>query len=220
MRAGSVILRSMPKQSLYMDDALKARMLANLDRFERNTHDAEGLKRAAVTLLLVAGDEHEACFVITRRAPRLSSHAGQWALPGGRLDPGESATEAALRETAEEVGVELPSAAVLGVLDDYPTRSGYAITPVVVWGGLDCELVPNPDEVAKAYRVPLNVLERSEVPQLRSIPESDRPVISIPILGTNIHAPTAAVLYQLREVVMRGESTRVAHFEQPVFAWR
>jgi 8-oxo-dGTP pyrophosphatase MutT (NUDIX family) len=214
------MIRRMPKQPMYLDDALKARMLANLEAFERNAHDDAALKRAAVTLLLVGGDDGEACFVITRRAPKLRSHAGQWALPGGRLDPGESPTDAALRETSEEVGLKLGDDSVLGLLDDYPTRSGYAITPVVVWGGRDCELVPNPEEVAKVYRVPLTVLERREVPQLRSIPESDRPVISIPMLGTNIHAPTAAVLYQLREVVMRGESTRVAHFEQPVFAWR
>lgn len=195
-------------------------MQTNLDRFDRRSHDGVQLKHAAVTLLLLAGEGNEACFVITRRTPRLSSHAGQWALPGGRVDPGETAQEAALRETAEEVGVELGPESILGLMDDYPTRSGYVITPVVVWGGDDCELVPNPAEVSKAYRVPLSVLDRSEVPRLRTIPESDRPVISIPMLGTNIHAPTAAVIYQLREVAVRGESTRVDHYEQPVFAWR
>ena len=69
------------------------------------------------------------------------------------------------------------------------------------------------------FSAPLQELERPDVPQLRTIPESDRPVISIPLLGTHIHAPTAAILYQLREVAMRGDATRVAHFEQPVFAW-
>lgn len=210
----------MPTETLQLNRELRERIQGNLDRFERRAHDDQELKRAAVTLLLLSGEENEACFVITRRAPRLKSHAGQWALPGGRLDPGESAEEAALRETAEEVGVELGPESILGLMDDYPTRSGYVITPVVVWGGEDCVLVPNPEEVAKAYRVPLTVLDRSDVPQLRSIPESDRPVISIAMLGTNIHAPTAAVLYQLREVAVRGESTRVAHYEQPVFAWR
>ncbi|MCP5066206.1 MAG: CoA pyrophosphatase, partial [bacterium] len=171
-------------------------------------------------LLLLAGEEGEASFVITRRAPRLSSHAGQWALPGGRLDRGESAQEAALRETQEEIGLELMPDSILGSMDDYATRSGYAITPVVVWVGERRELVPNPDEVAEAYRVPLSVLEHEEVPRLRTIPESDRPVISIPMLGTNIHAPTAVFLYQLREVAIHGRSTRVDHYEQPVFAWR
>ena len=109
---------------------------------------------------------------------------------------------------------------MLGCLDDYPTRSGFVITPVVIWAGPRAPLEPNPEEVAEAYRVPIAELDRPEVPQLRSIPESDRPVISIPLLDANIHAPTAAILYQLREVAIWGRGTRVAHFEQPVFAWR
>jgi len=210
----------MSNEPQQVNEDLRTRMQRNLDRFPRRAHDAEGLKRAAVTLVLLSGDEGEACFVITRRTAKLNSHAGQWALPGGRLDPGESAENAALRETSEEIGLTLGHDSVLGLLDDYPTRSGYAITPVVAWGGLECELVANPAEVAKIYRVPLGVLDGPDVPKLRTIPESDRPVISIPMLGENIHAPTAAVLYQFREVVLRGGDTRVDHFEQPVFAWR
>jgi 8-oxo-dGTP pyrophosphatase MutT (NUDIX family) len=124
-----------------------------------------------------------------------------------------------VRELREEVGLALSDDDVLGALDDYPTRSGYCITPVVVWAGAAAHLDPNPQEVAAAYRVPLGELERPDVPNLRSIPESDRPVISIPLLGTHIHAPTAAILFQLREVALRGDATRVAHFDQPVFAW-
>jgi hypothetical protein len=109
---------------------------------------------------------------------------------------------------------------VIGLLDDYATRSGYAITPVVVWAEETAELRPNPVEVAAAYRVSLAELERPDVPRVRSIPESDRPVISVPLLGAHIHAPTGAFLYQLREVAIRGLHTRVSHYEQPVFAWR
>ena len=174
----------------------------------------------ALTLL---GDEAgRACFAITRRQLHLGAHAGQWAIPGGRLEPGESPEAAALRELAEEVGVALDASAVLGRLDDFATRSGFVITPIVLWAERPVELVPNPQEVAHVYRVPLDVLEEPRVPELFSIPQSDRPVLSIPIemLGTSIYAPTAAILFQLREVALYGRATRVAHYEQPKFAWR
>ena len=202
------------------DDTLRDRVRANLAAFEILSHRGEGLWPAAVALTLVADDAGAACFVLTRRAARLRAHSGQWALPGGRLDPGETPEEAALRELSEEIGFEARDGDVLGLLDDYPTRSGYVITPVVVWAGHGCRLEANPKEVAAVYRVPLAELDRPDVPRLHHIPESDRPVISIPLLGTNIHAPTAAILYQLREVAIWGRSTRVAKFEQPVFAWR
>jgi 8-oxo-dGTP pyrophosphatase MutT (NUDIX family) len=201
-------------------EALRQRIAANLTDFSREEHRDPSLRRAAVALALLPDDDGQACFVLTRRAAKLRSHRGQWALPGGRLDEGESPDDAALRELHEEVGLELGAECVLGVLDDYPTRSGYCITPVVVWAGVAARLAPNPEEVAAVYRVRLSELERTDVPQLRTIPESERPVISIPLLGTHIHAPTAAVLYQLREVALHGAATRVAHFEQPVFAWK
>jgi 8-oxo-dGTP pyrophosphatase MutT (NUDIX family) len=202
------------------DDVLRARIAANLGSFARCTHADAGLRPAAVALALLPDERGAPCFVLTRRAVGLRAHGGQWALPGGRLDAGETPAQAALRELEEEVGLELGPDAALGLLDDYPTRSGFTITPVVVWAGSEARLAANPEEVAAAYRVPLRELEREDVPHLRQIPESDRPVISIPLLGTHIHAPTAAILFQLREVALRGVETRVAHYEQPVFAWR
>ncbi len=204
-----------------LDDRLRGRMIANLENFERLPHDDNGLTPAAVTLLIADNDNGEACFVITRRASSMRDHPGQWALPGGRMDPGETPSQTALRETKEEVGLGLPADSVIGLLDDYPTRSGFVITPVVVWAGSNPRLEANPDEVAEIHSVPLEALEHPDVPRLREIPESARPVISVPIetLGVQIHAPTAAILYQLREVVLRGNPVRVAHYEQPVFAW-
>ena len=202
------------------DDALRVRVAGHLAGFERQEHPKAGLRHAAVALALAPDDEGHPCFLLTRRTPRLRAHSGQWALPGGRLDEGETPTDAALRELQEEVGLLLEVDAVLGVLDDYPTRSGYCITPVVVWCGQDVTLHPNPDEVAEVYRVRLAELERPDVPRVRSIPQSDRPVLSFPLLGTHIHAPTAAVLYQLREAALAGRPTRVAHYDQPVFAWK
>jgi 8-oxo-dGTP pyrophosphatase MutT (NUDIX family) len=202
-----------------LDGALRTRAREHLERFERRALEVDGRRPAAVALVLVADDTGEACFLLTRRAAGLRQHARQWALPGGRLDPGESAPDAALRELSEEVGLLLAPDAVLGLLDDYPTRSGFVITPVVVWGGATATLVPNPAEVASVHYVPLRDLEHPDVPRLISIPESERPVIQLPILSTLVHAPTAAVVYQLREVVVHGRPTRVDHFEQPVWAW-
>ena len=206
--------------ALAYDAALRAQTRARLAGFAHQAHPPAERRPAAVAIVLVPDDDGRACFLLTRRAATLRAHARQWALPGGRLDPGESPEAAALRELQEEIGLVLPGEAVLGRLDDYPTRSGFVITPVVVWGEGAAEPTLNADEVARIYRVPLEDLDRPEVPILVAIPESERPVIQLPLLGTLIHAPTAAVLYQLREVVLHGRATRVDHFEQPVWAWR
>jgi 8-oxo-dGTP pyrophosphatase MutT (NUDIX family) len=202
------------------DEALRERARAHLARFERRTVAPDGRRPAAVAVVLLPDDEGRACLLLTKRARGLRNHGGQWALPGGRVDPPETAQEAALRELSEEVGLRLGADAVLGVLDDYGTRSGFIITPVVVWSGTGVTLAPNPGEVASVHRVPLGELDKPDVPRLVSIPESERPVIQLPLLGSLIHAPTAAVIFQAREVVVHGRLTRVDHFEQPVWAWR
>ena len=196
---------------------LRAGLAHNLAAFATDIAAADA-HAAAVAMTLVPEGE-EAAFVLTRRSLDLKNHPGQFALPGGRIDAGETPEAAARRELWEEVGVEVDGGAVLGRLDDFVTRSGFAITPVIIWAG-DVELHPNPAEVHAVFRIPIGELDRPDAPRLTEIPESDRPVLSMPIAGDFVFAPTAAVLYQFREVAMRGEGTRVGHFEQPVFAWR
>lgn len=198
---------------------LQGRMVENLRRFERRGMDLEDRRHAAVALAVVADEAGRPCFVLTQRAS-MKRHSRQFALPGGRLDAGETAGQAALREMSEEVGLEAGEERILGLLDDYATRSGFVITPVVVWAVGLGRMERNPGEVARVFRVPLDELDRPEVPMLHEIEESDRPVLSVPLLDTSVFSPTASILYQFREVALHGRSTRVAHYEQPVFAWR
>lgn len=175
--------------------------------------------RATVTGA-VSGTAGGAAVLLTRRGSTLKSHTGQWALPGGHIDKGETALDAAVREAREEIGLDLDLRHLLGRLDDYPTRSGYVISPFVFWAGVGSEPVANPGEVASIHRVALRELNRPDSPRFISIPESDRPVIQLPIGGDLIHAPTGAMLYQFKAVAYDGQAVRVDHLEQPVFAWR
>ncbi len=208
--------------TLSIDAAGRARLAELCASFTREEQPVEraGLKHAAVALVVVDGmNKNDPCLLLTRRSPRLRSHAAQWALPGGRCDKGETPVDAALRELDEELGLKISADDALAVLDDYPTRSGYVVTPVVVWGGRIKEITPNPDEVQSVHRAPMTQLSDDRRVEFLSIPESDRPVIRLRVWDSTIHAPTAAFLYQFREL-WAGRVTRVAHLEQPVFAWR
>lgn len=218
-----------------LDAALREALRVRLSTWSVQGHEAsQASRRAAVVLAVVEeghGAEvhgiqrldrwsHQPALLLTRRASTMRQHAGQWALPGGRMDEGETPEEAALRELSEEVGLALGPQDILGRLDDYVTRSGYAITPVVVWAGAAHGLVANPQEVASLHRIPVSELMREDAPILNRIPQSAHPVLRMPIGTGWIAAPTAALLYQFREVCIAGRDTRVAHFEQPVFAWK
>lgn len=168
----------------------------------------------------IDGTAGGAAILLTRRGSNLSAHARQWAFPGGRIDEGETPLDAALREMHEEIDVDLSADALLGRLDDYPTRSGYVISPFVFWAPADAEPIANPGEVASVHRVGIRELLRDDSPRFVEIPESDRPVVQVPIGGDLIHAPTGAILYQFRAVGYEGNTTRVDELEQPVFAWK
>ncbi len=202
------------------DDATRRNIAELCAAFARLPDEAAPLlKRAAVAIALTGTDGGETGFLLTRRAASLRAHSAQWALPGGRCDEGETQAQAALRELHEELGLRLDEADVLGLLDDYPTRSGYLITPVVVWVATHAPIMPNPAEVASVHRIALGAIEQDDAFSFTTIPESTRRVVRFRLAGQHIHAPTAALIYQFREV-LAGRDTRVADLEQPVFAWK
>jgi 8-oxo-dGTP pyrophosphatase MutT (NUDIX family) len=205
--------------------AMRERIRENLAGYVRRVVAPDGLRAAAVTVVLAPSEDHAtATFLLTRRAPRLSSHAGQYALPGGRIDSGEDALTAARRELQEELGIEAAPSQVLGVLDDLPTRSGYLVTPFVVWLGERAEPRPSPDEIAEVHRVPLGDLYagrgRGGNRGLSAGAQAGRSVFSlfIPTLGHDLFAPTAAILDHFREVALMGRATRAVRFGEPEFA--
>jgi 8-oxo-dGTP pyrophosphatase MutT (NUDIX family) len=203
----------------------------NLAEFSNSRLNPEKHRQAAVALTIVdyrgegdlycLGDapDNSAALILTRRAGGLKNHAGQWAFPGGSIDPGENPVETAFRELEEEVGLRLPADRLLGCLDDFITRSGFHITPVVIWGGMTQQLIKNEQEVASVHRIPCTELFRRDAPLLQDGEENGRPILFMPVGDTFIATPTAAILYQFREVALAGRATRVAHFEQPHFAW-
>jgi len=219
---------------LTCDYVLRQQVKDRLDSFAVHPHKKQAGTQAAVAITIVneglgAGinglpthpkPSQMAALVLTRRSAGLKNHAGQWAFPGGRMETGESPEDAALRELAEEVHLNLGHDNTLGRLDDFTTRSGFVITPVVVWGGTDVQLTPNPGEVQSIHRIPVSEFLRRDAPILENPADGENPILLMPVGNNWIAAPTAAMIYQFREVAIFGKTTRVAHFEQPAFAWK
>lgn len=219
-------------ENLYCTNELRTLIKGNLDTFERKQLEPQHHRRAAVAVVIAdyrglggmtgfeRAEADSAALLLTRRAGNLSSHAGQWALPGGSLDDGERPVQAALRELSEEVGLHLSADQVLGCLDDFVTRSGFHIVPVVIWAGEVERLQRNSQEVAAIHRIPCTEFFRPEAPLIEKTGGKNREILYMPVGDTFIATPTAAILFQFREVALCGNATRVAHYEQPLFAWQ
>ena len=147
--------------------------LADVGRFAVPVTAAEEAERAARgggvlidAAVLVPIVLHDAPTVLlTLRSSGLSSHAGQVAFPGGRVEAGETPEQAALREAAEEVGLDPRLPEVVGRLPRHETGTGYCVTPVVALLRPPVELMPDAAEVAEAFELPLSVLLDPRAPQ-------------------------------------------------------
>lgn len=197
-------------------DGFRAAISANLRMFHR-VAAAEPLIPAAVAVVVLDGGDGDASIPLFLRSASLSHHPGQFALPGGKTNPGERAEVAALRELREELGLGVADDAILGSLDDYDTRSGFTITPVVVWSGAAAsELEPSDNEVAELYLLKVGDL-RSAVAGAR---HGTSRSFCLELPWGAVYAPTAAILYQFSEVALDGRPSRVNDFYQPPFTRR
>jgi 8-oxo-dGTP pyrophosphatase MutT (NUDIX family) len=192
-------------------DSLQARLRA----FGRQESPLAQMPAAVAIVILLDGDA--ATVPIFQRPLNMRRHAGQMALPGGRLHDGESAQDCALRELHEELGLQVAQEDVLGRLDDFDTRSGFTITPVVVWSGAAPTILrPSKEEVARLFLIPAPELRQAVA--TADLTEPDR--FSLKFLEVEVFAPTAAILYQFSEVCLDGRSVRVADFFQPPWTHR
>lgn len=200
------------------DDALRTKLSANLRGFDVKTIEKDELKQAAVALIVAPGGIAGASILMTKRPAKMNRHAGQWALPGGRIDAGETAFEAVIRETDEEIGLDIGVGCLIGQLDDCVTRSGYVVRPFVFWAEDIGAMSLNPDEVAYIHHVPLSDFDRPDLIQLLPAGADGAPVLRLLLGEHRIHAPTGAFLLQFHEVGVHGRHTRVDHYGQPDWA--
>ena len=193
---------------------LRNRISANLQRFERK---AGGGQTAAAVAVVVMHGRQSHCVPVFQRSLALSRHAGQMALPGGRMHEGESPADCAIREAEEELGLALTPQDMLGALDDFDTRSGFTITPLVFWSeaGLSA-LKPSPQEVFRIFLLDLAVLRDT----VAAAAEGASAAFSLRFPEFDMFAPTAAMLFQFTQVALNGRECRVADFYQPPFTHR
>lgn len=201
-------------------DALRERITDNLAVGEQlDDERAAGarprsdrpIREAAVAITLLPQPDGSSAFPVIMRTSSLRNHAGQFGLPGGRLDAGELPEQAARRELHEELGVALPATAVIGRLAATVTTSGYRIHPIVCFAPAAVRLRPDPGEVAEHYLVGVDELDEA-------VTRADGHEALL-VLGTVIFAPTGEILRRFRELGLHGRQPGPG-WPEPRFTWR
>jgi 8-oxo-dGTP pyrophosphatase MutT (NUDIX family) len=195
--------------------ALRERLDTNLRLTERIVGPVpdpdRDVREAAVAIVLLPGADGHAELPVIMRNSSLRNHAGQFGLPGGRIEAGETPEVAARRELHEELGVRIPADGVVGRLAAADTRSGYRIHPVVLFCDREVTLRPDAVEVAEVHRITLDAVDHAV--------EHDAAMDALAVLGTVIFAPTGEILRRFRELGLHGRQPGPG-WPEPRFTWR
>ncbi len=164
--------------------------------------DRPDLRLAAVLVPIII-HETGPTVLLTRRADHLDSHSGQVAFPGGKVGPGETPVEAALREAEEEVGLDRKFVDVAGFIDPYETGTGFRILPVISFVTPGFSLVADPGEVAEIFEVPLSFLLNTDNHEQHSVfwRGKRRAYYAMPYQGHYIWGATAGMIRNLHDRV-------------------
>ena len=158
------------------------------------------IERFTPAAVLIAMTERERPgFLFLHRPSTMRAHAGQIAFPGGRIDPGEDAVTAALREAWEELGIPPKDVRVIGSTDMYRTGSGYEITPVLGVIPADIQINPNPAEVSQWFEAPVDFVLDPANQMHKTIEHEGRThaFVEIDWQGHQIWGVTGAILHNL-----------------------
>jgi 8-oxo-dGTP pyrophosphatase MutT (NUDIX family) len=190
-------------------------LLANLEsrqHTQRGDHDlnpgtrAEPPLTAAAVLVPLVAHPDTTTVLLTRRTDHLTRHPGQISFPGGHIEPGDATPEkTALRETEEETGLHRRHIDVVGRLDDYETRTGFKIIPVVATVSPPFDLAPDPYEVADVFEVPLAFLldPANHQRHSRMFEGRERDFYAMPYNEHFIWGATAGMLINLYEALRK-----------------
>ena len=195
--------------------AIAARRLGPVQEYEHGDHQLNpdvrrwvldrAVKPAAVLIPFVERN-NEIQVILTKRTDHLTSHSGQIAFPGGKIDSGDpDAGAAALREAQEEIMLQPGLAEIIGYLPYYFTGSGYRISPVLALVENTAELKPNPQEVEYIFEVPLEFLmdPKNHRTSSRNLNGMNRYFYEMPYGEHYIWGATAGIIHMLHEKLFK-----------------